>query len=126
MTAHEDPPHIDHMGPSSGIQSLNAPPESSMLSEILNVRAWWVVGMCAMHCLLKRKTLEACDVYWAGQSLTKQGVGGNQKRSARRMRKNAEIKEVKEMARLSSVPLDLNWAASEGAITCVPLTAHSH
>lgn len=44
MTAHEDPPHIDHMGPSSGIQSLNAPPESSVLSEILNVRAWWVVG----------------------------------------------------------------------------------
>lgn len=74
----------------------------------------------------KKKKLEACDAYWAGQSLTKQGVGVNQKRSTRRTEKNAEIKEVKGMACLSYVPQDLNWAASEGAITCMPLTAHSH
>lgn len=91
----------------------------------------WGLWVCVRFTISKRKrqkTWEACSVYWPGQSLTKQRVEGNKKGRTRQMggKKMQRWKSVEEMACLCSVPLDLNWAASKGAITCVSLTAHSH
>lgn len=87
LTAHKDPLHTDYIGPSSGIRSLNAPPESCMLSQILYVCVWglWVCVWLTISKRQRQKTQQACNVYWPGQSFTKQRVEGNKKGRMRQM-----------------------------------------